>query len=89
MSPSASPAFVLPRLKGLLEQNALLLVLDNLEHLLTDAGDWRDPLWGQLMAVLLGHQGLTRTILTSRLLPPVWHRTAAWASGYGASPSTH
>ncbi len=60
---------VLPRLRLLLEQQALLLVLDNLEHLLTEAGGWRDPLWGHLMATLLGHRGLSRTILTSRRLP--------------------
>ncbi|WP_295396339.1 hypothetical protein [uncultured Thiodictyon sp.] len=67
--PEQFKRFVLPRLRAFLEQNALLLVLDNLEHLLTEAGDWRDPLWGAVMATLLGHRGLSRTILTSRRLP--------------------
>ena len=37
-----------------LRAKRLLLVLDNLEHLLTDAGDWRDPLWGDVLATLAG-----------------------------------
>ncbi len=67
--PARFQALILPRLKALLEQNALLLVLDNLEHLLTDAGDWRDPLWGAVIATLAGHTGLSRVVLTSRRLP--------------------
>jgi hypothetical protein len=36
----------LPRLSELLEQRGVLLVLDNLESLLTEQGAWRDPNWG-------------------------------------------
>ena len=67
--PEKFRAYILPRLKGLLERHALLLVLDNLENLLTQAGDWRDPLWGDLIAVLFAHGGHSRTVLTSRRLP--------------------
>ncbi|HEX8454871.1 MAG TPA: NB-ARC domain-containing protein [Longimicrobium sp.] len=59
----------LPRLRALLQQNSLLLVLDNLETLLTPAGEWRDPLWGELMAVLVSHEGPSRVVLTSRRPP--------------------
>ena len=67
--PERFKGFVLPRLRGLLEQHALLLVLDNLEHLLSASGAWRDPLWGALMETLIGQRGRSRTILTSRRLP--------------------
>lgn len=59
----------LPRLRGLMENYAVLLVLDNIEGLLTSSGDWRDPRWGDLLNVLLGHNGLSRLVLTSRRLP--------------------
>jgi len=59
----------LPRLKKLLETNSLLLVLDNLESLLTADGQWRDERWQGLLETLLGHSGLSRTVLTSRRLP--------------------
>jgi len=59
----------LPRLKKLLETNSLLLVLDNLESLLTPEGAWRDARWQGLLETLLGHAGLSRTVLTSRRLP--------------------
>lgn len=62
-------AAFLPRLRRLLEQNSVLLVLDNLESLLTEAGGWRDARWGQVVTTLLGHRGLSRTVLTTRRLP--------------------
>ena len=58
-----------PRLRRLLEDNGVLLVLDNLETLLTGAGAWRDPRWEPLMAALTGHGGESRVILTSRIPP--------------------
>ena len=58
-----------PRLRRLLEDNGVLLVLDNLETLLTPAGTWRDPRWEPLMAALTGHGGESRVILTSRIPP--------------------
>jgi hypothetical protein len=59
----------LPVLSEILEQNAVLIVLDNLENLLTIDGDWKDEIWGWLVEALLNHEGLSRVILTSRRLP--------------------
>jgi hypothetical protein len=59
----------LPRLTQLLEDNAILLVLDNLESLLSDSGQWRDERWGMLIDALLKPGGLSRVILTSRIRP--------------------
>jgi tetratricopeptide (TPR) repeat protein len=58
-----------PRLRRLLEDAGILLVLDNLETLLTPSGTWRDPRWEPLMAALTGHAGESRMILTSRIPP--------------------
>jgi tetratricopeptide (TPR) repeat protein len=60
---------LLPRLSRLLEQAGLLLVLDNLETLLTPTGVWRDQRWAELAAALTGHGGESRTIMTSRIAP--------------------
>jgi hypothetical protein len=59
----------LPVLSEILEQNAILIVLDNLENLLTSDGGWKDERWGWLVDALLNHDGLSRVILTSRKLP--------------------
>ncbi len=59
----------LPRLAELCEQHRLLLVLDNLETLLTPTGTWRDPRWELLIDALAGHGGETRLVLTSRIVP--------------------
>jgi tetratricopeptide (TPR) repeat protein len=59
----------LPRLSRLLADNGLLLVLDNLETLLTPEGRWRDPRWVELLAALTGHVGESRVVLTSRIRP--------------------
>jgi tetratricopeptide (TPR) repeat protein len=65
----AELARFLPRLSQLLEDQAILLVLDNLESLLTEQGTWRDPAWQQLVHALLGHSGESRVVLTSRIRP--------------------
>jgi hypothetical protein len=59
----------LPRLAALLRDNGLLVVLDNLETLLTPDGGWRDPRWADLVATLVGHGGESRVVLTSRTPP--------------------
>ena len=56
-------------LRDLLQQRSLLLVLDNLETLLTDSNDWRDKRWGSFVAALLDHDGYSRLVLTARRLP--------------------
>jgi len=61
--------YTLPRFGALLKDQSLLLVLDNLETLLTDSDRWRDPLWGEVVAALLAHDGPSRVVLTSRRVP--------------------
>ncbi len=57
-------------LKAALETRAVLIALDNLDSLVADDGRWWDPVWGDLIASLCDHRGLTRTILTSRIALP-------------------
>jgi tetratricopeptide (TPR) repeat protein len=59
----------LPRLSRVLAEQGVLLVLDNLEPLLTAEGTWRDPRWDPLIAALTGHDGESRVIITSRVAP--------------------
>jgi hypothetical protein len=59
----------LPKLAGVLRDNGILLVLDNLETLLTETGEWRDPRWTPLMRTLVGHGGESRLVLTTRTPP--------------------
>jgi hypothetical protein len=60
-----------PWLTQQLERQSILLVLDNLESLLSPEGRWKDERWGKLVAALLGHRGYSRVILTSRICPVV------------------
>jgi hypothetical protein len=59
----------LPRLSRFLEQRSVLIVLDNLESLLRENGQWRDPRWEKLIAALVNHHGQSRVVLTSRIRP--------------------
>ncbi|MGW1985420.1 CHAT domain-containing protein [Streptomyces collinus] len=59
----------LPTLTEFLEQNRVLLVLDNLESLLTSGGQWRDERWRLLIEAIAVPNGLSRMILTSRTCP--------------------
>jgi CHAT domain/AAA ATPase domain len=59
----------LPRLRQMLAEQGVLLVLDNLEPLLSPEGTWRDPRWDPLIAALTGHDGESRVIMTSRVAP--------------------
>ncbi len=63
----------LPRLTTFLEQRSVLIVLDNLESLLRDNGNWRDSRWEKLIAALLDHKGQSRLVLTSRVRPEPLH----------------
>jgi tetratricopeptide (TPR) repeat protein len=66
---SAALEGFLPRLRRLMADKGVLLVLDNLETLLTPDGTWRDPAWDLLVGALAGHDGESRLILTSRVPP--------------------
>lgn len=59
----------LPTLTAVLTKMRVLLVLDNLDAVLTSDGQWRDLRWVPLIGALTGHQGLSRVILTSRVVP--------------------
>ncbi|MDQ2707394.1 MAG: CHAT domain-containing protein [Actinomycetota bacterium] len=59
----------LPGVTEVLEQNRVLIVLDNIESLLTDTGGWRDERWELLIEALTAHRGLSRLVLTSRRRP--------------------
>ena len=62
-------AAFLPRLRQIMAERGVLLVLDNLETLLTAEGTWRDPRWDPLIAALNSHDGESRVIMTSRTAP--------------------
>ncbi|MGH3742940.1 MAG: NB-ARC domain-containing protein, partial [Micromonosporaceae bacterium] len=59
----------LPTLTAVLTEASVFLVLDNLDTLLTADGQWRDLRWAPLIDALTGHQGPSRVILTSRIVP--------------------
>ena len=59
----------LPRLRRVMEERGVLLVLDNLETLLTPDGSWRDRRWELLVSALTSHDGESRVIITSRIAP--------------------
>ena len=59
----------LPELTELLERHRVLVVIDNIESLLTESGQWRDTRWAAVVAALTGHGGLGRVVLTSRRRP--------------------
>jgi len=67
--PQAFKNKALPLLRWLMQNRAILLVIDNLEGLLTARDEWRDARWGELMNALLDHNGQSRLVLTSRRLP--------------------
>jgi hypothetical protein len=62
-------ASFLPVLTRLMERERLLLVIDNVESLLTATGEWRDPRWAMVARALTAHTGRGRVILTSRRVP--------------------
>ena len=66
--PAKLKAF-LPSLTELVKQRRMLIVIDNIESLLTNGGHWRDDQWGQVIAALSAHTGGGRLILTTRHLP--------------------
>jgi hypothetical protein len=69
-------AAALPRLTELAERWPVLVVLDGVDALLGQDGRWRDPAWPRLVGALLGHDGLSRLVLTGRRRPAGPHRLA-------------
>jgi hypothetical protein len=59
----------LPELTELLERRRVLIVMDNIESLLTESGQWRDARWAAVVAAMTGHGGLGRVVLTTRRTP--------------------
>jgi hypothetical protein len=58
-----------PSLTELVERRRVLIVIDNIESLLSEGGQWRDERWGTVVTALNAHRGLGRMVLTSRRLP--------------------
>src|SRR5262249_51390446 len=61
----------LPTLTEFLQNTRVLLVLDNLESLLTPGGGGRDQRWQLLLDAVTVPTGQSRVILTSRVRPSV------------------
>lgn len=59
----------LPGLTELLENRRILIIVDNAESLLSEAGQWRDRRWAAVARALTGHGGAGRVIITSRRVP--------------------
>ena len=59
----------LPQLTEIMEQRRVLIVVDNVESLLTESGQWRDERWGGVIGAMSAHAGEGRLILTSRRVP--------------------
>jgi hypothetical protein len=62
-------AAFLPRLTELMERRRVLIVMDNVEPLLSESGSWRDERWELVLDALTAHTGLGRVVLTSRRVP--------------------
>ncbi|MCP3727119.1 CHAT domain-containing protein [Paraburkholderia sp. CNPSo 3272] len=59
----------LPVLRQTLETKAVLIVIDNVETLLTASGHWCDQRWSMLMRAFHDHGGASRVAMSSRLVP--------------------
>jgi hypothetical protein len=59
----------LPQLRQFFAANAVLVVVDNVESLLSEQGSWRDDRWGLVLGALTRQRGLSRLVLTSRRRP--------------------
>jgi CHAT domain len=69
LADEASLAAFVPELAELAERRRVLIVIDNIESLLTSGDEWRDARWGLVVGALCGHRGLGRVVLTSRRRP--------------------
>ena len=71
----ANPEQWLEQVTEAMELRGVLLVFDQIELLLTDAGTWKDPRWAKMFSALTNHRGQGRIIATSRVPPPAIDRT--------------
>jgi hypothetical protein len=67
--PGQLQAFLLT-LTEVWERQRVLVVIDHIESLLTEHGQWRDALWGQVIDAMTAQKGAGRVVLTSRRRPP-------------------
>jgi tetratricopeptide (TPR) repeat protein len=58
-------AACLPHLTELCARRRALVIVDSIESLLTEGGQWRDTRWGQIITAITAHSGLGRVVLTS------------------------
>ncbi|MCP3713190.1 hypothetical protein M3I54_41090 [Paraburkholderia sp. CNPSo 3274] len=59
----------LPVLRQTLETSTVLIVIDNVETLLTASGHWCDQRWSMLMRAFHDHGGTSRVAMSSRIVP--------------------
>ncbi|MDL4777725.1 CHAT domain-containing protein [Actinomadura xylanilytica] len=59
----------LPALTAFLRDERVLIMIDNVESLLTSKDNWRDSRWGRLLEAMTAHSGLSKIVLTSRRPP--------------------
>jgi len=57
-------AAFLPKLTELAEREAILILIDGIDSLLTSTGHWHDPFWEKVITALLSHHGFSRLVLT-------------------------
>jgi hypothetical protein len=69
LADEAKLAAFMPTLTELVERRRVLIVIDNVESLLTSGGAWRDERWGKVVGALCDHKGLGRVVFTSRQIP--------------------
>jgi hypothetical protein len=55
---------------GRLERRRLLVVVDQVDGLLTADGGWRDDRWGRLLSAVTARAGAGRLLVTGRVRPP-------------------
>ncbi|MDQ2707392.1 MAG: ATP-binding protein, partial [Actinomycetota bacterium] len=87
VSDTAALREFLPGLTATLQRNRVLVVLDNIESLLTDSGGWRDERWELLVDAMLAHRGLSRLVLTSRRRPAALDPAVLVEAVHALSPS--
>ncbi|HUZ55278.1 MAG TPA: CHAT domain-containing protein [Streptosporangiaceae bacterium] len=60
---------VLPELTEMMRNQRVLLIIDNVESLLTGAGQSQFQPWGQIITAIAAHDGVGKVVLTSRRRP--------------------